>query len=320
MTNFPLVSIIIPVYNSEKYLYSTLDSCLMQEHKNIEIIVVDDGSSDESLKIAQHYAAKYSNIHAFSKENAGAPSARNFGFSKSKGIYIQFLDADDCLSSNKISSQLRSLNFSDCYEIASCSLYRFKDELCNAIKVKLATDRTFKSGIDWLKCSWSESSMGQTSTWLVHRQVIEEVGLWDERLLKNQDGEFFCRCMTVANKIIFTEESSVYYRLTGEGSISQSRTHKALESILLTYELYKKNITSNLDSDLNKGLAQCYVDFIDAYYPSLYFEAKSALTELEVPISSLKKKKPIAFLSYFVGFYNAIKLRHFLKSFLNKWK
>ncbi|MEI8616635.1 hypothetical protein P4S63_01325 [Pseudoalteromonas sp. B193] len=84
--------------------------------------------------------------------------------------------------------------------------------------------------------------MGQTSTWLVHRNVVEEAGPWDEGVLKNQDGEFFRRCMTIANKIVFTEESSVYYRVTGEGSISYSEKEEALKSILLTYDLYHKHV------------------------------------------------------------------------------
>lgn len=316
MTSLPLVSVIIPVYNSDKYLPITLESCINQEYKNIEIIVVDDGSSDKSFEIALEYSKKHSNIFAFTRENAGAPSARNYGFSKSKGLYIQFLDADDCLSSNKISAQLKSLNLNNYYEVASCSLYRFKDKISNARKVSLATDRGFESGIDWLKCSWNNNSMGQTSTWLVHRNVVEEAGPWDERVLKNQDGEFFCRCMTIANKIVFTEESSVYYRVTGEGSISYSRKEEALKSILLTYDLYHKHVKANLDLNLKQGLAQCYVDFIDAYYPSLFNEAKDAITRLEVPISNLKKKKSIALLTSFIGFYNAIKFRYMLKRFL----
>lgn len=316
MTSFPLVSIIIPVFNSEEYLHSTLDSCLNQEHKNIEIIIVDDGSSDKSYEVAKSYSIKHSHIYAFSKENAGAPSARNFGFLKSKGTYIQFLDADDCLSHNKISEQLKVLNLNDRYEIASCSLHRFKNDIENEYKVTLATDKSFDNGIEWLKCSWNESSMGQTSTWLVHRHVIEKAGLWDERLLKNQDGEFFCRCMTLANKVVFSEKSKVYYRVTGDGSISSSRANRALESILLTYDLYQKHVETNQNLDLKKGIAQCYVDFIDAYYPSFFIEAKAALNDLEVPLSSLKKKKSLSVLTPLIGFYNAVKLRHMIKTLL----
>ncbi|MCS4303757.1 glycosyltransferase family 2 protein [Chryseobacterium sp. BIGb0232] len=97
MTNVPSrISIIVPVYNVESYLTKCLDSLVNQSHQNIEILVIDDGSKDNSGKIIKEYAEKYPNkIRAFTKENGGLSDARNFGLDKVTGDYIGFVDSDD---------------------------------------------------------------------------------------------------------------------------------------------------------------------------------------------------------------------------------
>ncbi|HZX58320.1 MAG TPA: glycosyltransferase family A protein, partial [Mucilaginibacter sp.] len=103
----PLVSIIIPVYNSEKHLAETISSALEQTWPNKEIIIVDDGSADNSLAIAKSFASE--NVKVFHQPNKGASAARNKGIQEAKGDYIQFLDADDLLMPNKIAAQVKQL-------------------------------------------------------------------------------------------------------------------------------------------------------------------------------------------------------------------
>ena len=103
----PLVSIIIPVYNSEKYLAETITSAISQTWNNKEIIIIDDGSTDNSLTIAESFANEH--IKIFSQPNKGASAARNKGLHEAKGDYIQFLDGDDLLMPNKIEVQLAQI-------------------------------------------------------------------------------------------------------------------------------------------------------------------------------------------------------------------
>lgn len=91
----PLVSVVIPIYNAKDYLNVCLGSVLKQRYENIEIILVDDGSIDDSLRICEEYADKYSNIRILEKANGGASSARNLGMSMAKGKYLIFVDGDD---------------------------------------------------------------------------------------------------------------------------------------------------------------------------------------------------------------------------------
>lgn len=98
----PLISVIIPVYNVEKYLKSCLDSVVSQTYKNLEIILVDDGSVDNSGKICDEYAEKDKRITVIHKENGGLSDARNVGIEKAQGSYITFVDSDDFIEKNFI--------------------------------------------------------------------------------------------------------------------------------------------------------------------------------------------------------------------------
>ena len=121
MTQKSLISIIIPVYNTEQYLSKCLDSVINQTYKNLEIIVIDDGSTDNSGKICDEYALKDNRIKVVHKQNAGVSSARNIGLDIARGEYIAFIDSDDYIELDMYESLLKisSENFSD----VTCSGY-----------------------------------------------------------------------------------------------------------------------------------------------------------------------------------------------------
>jgi glycosyltransferase involved in cell wall biosynthesis len=119
MENQPLVSIILPVYNVEKYLNECVDSIIAQTYKNIEIILVDDGSLDRSPQICDEYAAKYQNIRGLHKENGGASSARNVGLDESAGDYIMFVDSDDTIDEKMVEHMLNVIKEKD-VDVVAC--------------------------------------------------------------------------------------------------------------------------------------------------------------------------------------------------------
>ena len=94
----PMISVIIPVYNVEKYLARCIDSVLRQTYHNFEIILVDDGTPDRSGEICDEYAAKDARISVIHKENGGLSSARNAGIEAAKGQWLQFVDSDDYIA------------------------------------------------------------------------------------------------------------------------------------------------------------------------------------------------------------------------------
>ncbi len=119
----PAVSVLIPVYNCERYLESAIDSVLEQTFRNFEIILVNDGSSDRSGEIA----ASYSTVRLFNCEHKGIPAARNFALSKAEGELIAFLDSDDMWVPEKLELQMNYLNDHPDCEIIFCNYRNFTD-------------------------------------------------------------------------------------------------------------------------------------------------------------------------------------------------
>ena len=120
----PLISVIVPIYNVEKYLSKCVDSIINQTYKNLEIILVDDGSPDNCPKICDEYEKKDSRIKVIHKENGGLSDARNAGMKIAKGKYISFIDSDDFISENFINILYRNLSVSKC-DIAECDIVKF---------------------------------------------------------------------------------------------------------------------------------------------------------------------------------------------------
>ena len=106
--NSPLVSIIIPAYNTAPYIHRAIGSSLRQTHKNIEIVIIDDGSTDDTLRVVQSFAETDSRIRVLSQKNAGVSAARNHGISEAKGEYLYFLDSDDWLEDDAIEFMLKA--------------------------------------------------------------------------------------------------------------------------------------------------------------------------------------------------------------------
>ena len=123
------VSVIVPVYNVENYLRRCIDSLVSQtiDKKDMEVVLVDDGSTDESPAICDEYAERYNYIRAFHIENNGVSNARNFGMDKAQGKFIMFLDSDDYLSKNSVGSIARFFNKN--YDSVDVVTYREKVDL-----------------------------------------------------------------------------------------------------------------------------------------------------------------------------------------------
>lgn len=125
--NSPLVSVIIPVYNSEKYIRDTIESVLKQTYKNFEIIVVDDGSTDITKIIIDELKKKDSRIQYIFQSNQGQSAARNKGIEYAKGKYIAFLDADDLFLPDKVEQQVAYLEAHPDCDISYSKIYHFFD-------------------------------------------------------------------------------------------------------------------------------------------------------------------------------------------------
>lgn len=259
----PLVSIIIPVYNAEDYLVETLESAIGQTWANKEIIIVDDGSTDQSLSIAKSYVND--SIKVFHQENKGASSARNYGLREAKGNYIQFLDADDLLSEDKIEKQLNILkNNPDC--IIGCYWIRFNKKTNNKIGLlnPPLNIRRNLSALDWLLAKQTML----VHAWLTPINLIKKAGKWDETLSYNDDGEFFARVITNTKQVLFCMETIVYYRTENPNSMSALNSSTKLLSAYNAALSFEKALRKHPNNfKIEKVIGNNYKEILIASYP-----------------------------------------------------
>src|SRR5271168_1163157 len=187
----PLVSILIPAFNAEAWIGDTIRSALAQTWQRKEIIIVDDGSADQTLALARRLASK--EVVVVTQENQGASAARNHALSLSQGDYIQWLDADDLLSPDKVAKTMAAseeLQSTRTLFSSGWGYFSYRTELAKFTPTSLWCDL---SPVEWLLRKMGGNLQMQTATWLVSRELTEAAGPWDTRLSHDDDGEYFCR-------------------------------------------------------------------------------------------------------------------------------
>jgi glycosyltransferase involved in cell wall biosynthesis len=263
-----LVSILIPAYNSQEWAADTLRSAIAQTWPNKEIIVVDDGSTDQTLAVARQFESD--GVRVYAQKNQGAAAARNKAFSLSQGDYIQWLDADDLLAPDKIAKQLGALSESPNKRTllsGSWGNFMYRYYRAKFIPNALWDDL---SPVEWLVRKMGQNLYMQTATWLVSRELSEAAGQWDTRLLGDDDGEYFCRVLLASDGVRFVPESKVYYRLSGPSSLSYvGLSDKKQEAQMCSMKLHMGYLRSLEDSERTRAACVTYLqNWLVSFYPS----------------------------------------------------
>ncbi len=246
----PLVSILIPAYNAAPWIDTTLRSALAQTWTNIELIVVDDGSTDATLALANAFASAHpaASIRVVTQPNRGASAARNHALRLAHGDYIQFIDADDWIAPDKITIQLDRLLPLGPRALASASWFRVENELLRNGAISPHTyGITFPqppqpnardlTGIEFLQLNFETISMMHPAAWLAPRALLDAAGPWDETLSLNDDGEYFARVALASTGIVFCPDARSFYRSNLSGSLSRRKDPRALASLFRSVEL-----------------------------------------------------------------------------------
>jgi glycosyltransferase involved in cell wall biosynthesis len=230
----PLVSILIPSFNAERWIKQTLESAIGQDYPRKELIIVDDGSTDRTLEIARTFESR--SVRVITQPNVGAPAARNKALAHAQGEYIQWLDADDFLAQSKISNQIKELERVQSDGVMfSCpfAIFYHRWEKARLFQSRLCRDLTPS---DYFFIKFSDDTYFQPSSWLVSRKLSDLAGPWWELRSPDDDGEYFCRVVAVSEGIHFVPEARCYWRVGGSGSLSgawkRSRAH--LEALFQT--------------------------------------------------------------------------------------
>jgi glycosyltransferase involved in cell wall biosynthesis len=262
----PIVSIVIPCHNAAQWLTETLESALAQTWPEKEIILVDDGSTDGSLELACGYESR--GVRVLRQSNRGAAAARNAGLAAARGDYLQFLDADDLLSADKVSAQLTTLREASASSVASCRWGRFQNNPTTAVFRDTTVFRDFAPAREFLVHQASTGDMMHPAAWLTPKAVAEAAGPWDETLSLNDDGEYFCRVLLRANTVRFSPQGSVHYRSALPGSLSRNRSPAAMRSLYRSLELYADHLLAVEDSPrLRAALANLWQRACFELYP-----------------------------------------------------
>jgi glycosyltransferase involved in cell wall biosynthesis len=231
-----LVSILIPAYNAERWIADTIQSALAQTWPCKEIIIVDDGSRDRTLEIAQRFASR--DVLVVTQQNQGAATTRNRAFELCQGDYIQWLDADDLLSPDKVARQVVAAQESqDKRRLLSSGwgYFMYRPDKAKFVPTALWCDLT---PVEWLLRKWEQNLHMQTATWLVSRELTEVTGAWDSRLMGDDDGEYFCRALLASSGVSFVPEAKVFYRVTDSNRWSYiGQSQRKLEAHLLSRQL-----------------------------------------------------------------------------------
>lgn len=264
----PLVSILIPAYNSEEWIAESIQSAVDQTWKRKEIIIVDDGSKDDTAEVARRFES--AEVKVVSTENQGSAEARNEALRLSQGDYIQWLDADDLLAPNKIERQIAALRGVDDPKIllsGPWAFFNFRTERARFQPTSLWQDL---SPADWLIRKMGENLHMQTGTWLTSRHLSDAAGPWDKRLASDDDGEYYCRVLLASSGTRFVRDARVYYRNSpASGRVSFIGTsNKKIEAMFLSMNLHIQYLRSLEESERVRKACVAYLQtWFDLFYP-----------------------------------------------------
>lgn len=291
-----LISIIIPVYNAEKYLKKCIDSILDQTYSNLEIIIVNDGSKDNSLDIINEYATKDSRIKVCNKENGGVSSARNEGINKANGTYVMFIDADDYIEKDMLKKMY------DCIEennagICLCGMnvvstegeiyrtYTYGQDR-NKLEIKDGLIESKENYISLLEVNWAPFCK------LIKKDLIQHIR-YDKNVAIAEDLLFNAMLLLENSdfKVAVCSEAMYNYVDVPTSATKSSYSSKILQGLITEEKVY--NMLSEIDKKdrLSKVLFSGVITFFFRYATADKAVQKEYIEDYKKAIYIVKKHK-----------------------------
>lgn len=262
----PLISIIIPMYNAAQYIGFVLEAATNQTCKNLEVVVVDDGSNDDSAQIVKACSDK--RVRYIHQENRGQSAAINRGVRESHGDFIKILDADDWIPPEHVTAQLDALHGHP-NSVASCRWGYFADNFHLPDVREEHTGQSYENPMQWLIDSLTkdEGMMGGWM-WLIPRHIWNKCGGYDERLSLNNDFHFSIALTLASDGIRFAHSAVYSYRKAVAGALSGSSSRKAMESAMLTTQLGTTLLLAHTNSQVIRTIcADRFQFWLYQFYP-----------------------------------------------------
>ena len=321
-----LISIVIPVYNGEKFLKECIKSIINQDYSNLEIIIIDDGSTDNSKNIIEEFLKKDSRVKYYYKNNSGVSESRNFGIKNANGDFITFVDADDYLNKDFISYYYRMILDYNA-DIALTPMPRkFNSNSQELDESKLNDEVKIVTGED-ASCDmlYYKIAIGPWNK-LISMKLIKENNLeFNPRLSFGEGFKFSIDCFQRAQKIAVGKKHVYNYRLDNPNSVMTKFSLKLVTGSIESQKEIKKNIinpTKRIIDACEYALWHTYYDCYNTMlgcrvkknYKEIYNDIKKqckkrALCALRAPINKKEKLKGIL---YFINPYITAKtINHF---------
>lgn len=279
-----LVSILIPAFNAQEWIAHTIQSALAQTWPRREIIVVDDGSRDDTLSIARRFASR--DVLVVTQPNQGASAARNTAMSLCQGEFLQWLDADDLLAPDKLERQMKAVSRIPGTRTLLSSAWGnffYRPSRARFSATPLWCDLP---PAEWLVRKLRHNLFMQTATWLVSRDLTAAAGPWDTRLSYDDDGEYFSRVLLKSDGIRFIPDAYVMYRMSGPQRLSYiGQSDAKLESFLLSIRLHIDYLWSLEKSERVRAACleflRCNLIYFYPQRPDLVAQLKHLASTLE---------------------------------------
>ena len=265
------ISVIIPIYNVEKFLYRCLSSVACQTFRNYEVIMINDGSTDKSMKIATRFCEKFNNFKLEDNPVKGVANARNLGIALSKGKYIAFVDSDDCVDKNYLLYLYEAIQKHNA-DIAHCNYIRYNVDLGISHKVRIKKP---KAGI------LSGMAMAKKTVADFHMRSYLWNKLWKKSLFTDNNITFpdmkFEDIATVARLMYYAEKGVVinpylYYYTVRKDSIVQTASIKSVSDYITAFGMLRRFFMDNHEMKHLKKSFLCLV--IPVFAVSFYYVSK----------------------------------------------
>ena len=295
------VSIIVPVYNVELYIEDCLNSLLNQTYSNYEIILINDGSTDNSIEICSKYNDQ--KIKIYNQNNKGVSIARNVGISLATGQYIMFVDADDMVSEKYIENLIKSIEETNT-DMVVCGYTKEKAELVNKknsqeIKGEIINANTMlenmmennlQEGYLWNKI-FKKSIINDNSL-----EFKEDVNVWE-------DLYFVIEYLSKSDKIFAINEKLYYYRTREGSAVNRKETSTDLVGKVKILELILKNYNLIINNKNYYGIKRMYVTVLLKYLLQIKKDNKELIKEKLSIVKKIKKDIKIGFKNEIKYFY-----------------
>lgn len=277
------VSVVIPVYNGEKYIACAIESVLRQTHRNLEVIVVDDGSKDLTVEIIKSYNDP--RVVVVSQKNSGVAAARNTGILNSSSEYICFLDQDDWWARNKVEKQLGLMLSNQNLGMVYCDFFKAKDELERQYS-ELKKYNYKKSGKIFSELI-HENYISSCTLVMIKKSVLNNVGMFNPNLLAIEDLDLWLR-ISIDYEVAYVDEILALYRMHNDNTVF---TKKFIKNRILGYQHLLKNYNF---SNREKTLLKKYIrNSFENYAYSEWIDGNFKLAASAYRAAGLLGKNPV---------------------------